>query len=247
MAQFSTDYTAQNLSGIDGLMGSVASRAQGGCYVRFFWDQVRLKDGKVETRLALVRQPVGDVSTVSVRHIKPEAAARDFPQEWHNFNTYQDGAPSGTPLTELPGLTQSMIGIVIANGIRCVEDLADIPAEVAAQGGMDLNKSRQIAIKWLQQRDENADDIDMAGRLAEIEARMNSLQRENETLRQSNMRLEARAEARAEMRGAVAQGAPAGASGLVMVADPEGLGMPGNDADMFGPVASDDDIDPLAD
>lgn len=249
MAQISADLTSSNLSGLDNLMSSVASRASGGCYVRFFWDQIRLKTGDVETRLFLVRQPVGDTHTVSVRRVTPEFAAREFPEEWHRFNTYDDGAPTGTPLSELPGATHSMIGIVLSNGVRSIEDLADLPADIAAQGGMDLNRARQLALAWVKRRDDSAGDIDLAGKIAQMEARMNAIAKENEALRQANLKLEARAEARAEYGTAAAPAAGQQMIGnAIAVADPEGLGSPSGDEDMFGPLMSEgDDIDPLAD
>ena len=164
--------TTMDLSSVFG--GAVQS--SGGLLVQFFYYRVQFggrqnpMKGKFETRLAVALQPRGDRLTVAVRNLTEEQAQRDFPAEWQHFKVYMDTPTTGTPLHELPGATQSMIGLLALHGIRSIEDMANLPADVCAQIGMDAQTASRLAKIWLGRKDGNQDDIMTAERLATTES-----------------------------------------------------------------------------
>jgi hypothetical protein len=166
---------APNLSGTD--LSSVFGgevQSSGGLMVQFFYHRVRIggkqtSTGKFETRLAVALKPRGDMLTLAVRPITEEEAQRQFPGEWQQFKMYMDTPTRGTPLYELPGATQSMIAILVLGGIRSIEDLVNLPADVCSQMGMDATHAQNLAKVWIQRKNGAADDIGMAERLAALE------------------------------------------------------------------------------
>ncbi len=176
--------TTMDLSSVFG--GAVQS--SGGLLVQFFYYRVQFggrqnpMKGKFETRLAVALQPRGDRLTVAVRNLTEEQAQREFPAEWQHFKMYMDAPTNGTPLHELPGATQSMIGLLALHGIRSIEDMANLPADICAQIGMDAQTASRLAKIWLGRKDGNQDDIMTAERLATTES---ALERALAELRQA--------------------------------------------------------------
>ncbi len=172
------------------------TQGTGGLLVEFFYLRVRFGGetgpyaGKFETRLCVAKQPRGDRLTVAVSYITEAEAQQQFPAEWQMFKTYMDTPTRGTPLHELPGATQSMVAILVLHGIRSIEDLAVLPADVASQIGLDATTARNLALRWIDLRDGNSQEIANAERLAKMEAELALLREQNATLARNNDVLE---------------------------------------------------------
>ena len=179
------DLTSADLSA---QLGGVASR--GGMNIEFFYNRIRYGDangalaGKMETRLYVALQPKGDRLTVAIERTTEAEAAKRFPAEWNYFKNYQGAPTSGTPLHELPGISQSMIAMLVLNGIRSIEDLVEIPADVANTIGLDAVTARNIAVQWSARKNGASKTIelaDQAGRaemeLAQALARIRDLEK----------------------------------------------------------------------
>lgn len=223
--------TDMDLSSVFG--GAVQST--GGLLVQFFYYRVQFGGrlnplkGKYETRLAVALQPRGDRLSVAVRNLTEEEAQRDFPAEWQHFKVHMDTPTSGTPLYDLPGVTQSMIGLLALHGIRSIEDMANVPADVCAQIGMDANTASRLAKIWLGRKDGSIDDIQTAERLATTEAALQTSNEELRRLRETVAAQERAIEAIQRMGGAhqatsplgVQMGQPAMDNRGALLVDPE--------------------------
>lgn len=254
--------TQMDLSSVFG--GAVQS--SGGLLVQFFYYRVQFggrqnpMKGKFETRLAVALQPRGDRLTVAVRNLTEEQAQRDFPAEWQHFKVYMDTPTTGTPLHELPGATQSMIGLLALHGIRSIEDMANLPSDICAQIGMDAQTASRLAKIWLGRKDGNQDDIMTAERLATTESALEralaELRQAKETIAVQDRTLEAVQRIGGQQQGVspmgIATGRPTtGLDGVLMVDtdDYRNAGEPTVDVFTAPRVVSDasDMIDPLAD
>lgn len=148
--------------------------ATGDIMVKFFYTRIKLAtknpelDGKYETRLCVAKQPKGDRSTVATVFIDEKTAARMFPREFDHFTRNEDLPTSGTPLSELPGITISQIGLMAINGLRSIEDVASITTDQAAEIGFDATRAHKLAVAWIE-RATNAKPLTQA---AETEARL---------------------------------------------------------------------------
>lgn len=186
---------ALNLTGAD--LGShlmTASRGAGGLNIQFFYNQVAIngrggRPARLETRLCVAKQPKGDRFTIACTEITEEEAMREFPQEFVAFKRYQEVPTNGTPLHELPGISQSQIAILTLNGLRSVEDLADLSTDTLSQVGMEATHAHRLAVNWLKRRDASAETIRLseieaarAQEKAEAEARMEALEKQNNAL-----------------------------------------------------------------
>jgi hypothetical protein len=246
---YARDYSDIDLSGD---LRSVSSR--GGLNVQFFWMRVQTKsrnartNGRMETRLCVALQPKGDSKTIATRFITEPQAQREFPIEWAQFKEYQETPTAGTPLHELPGISQSQIALLALHGLRSVEDLAEVPEDVVSQIGYDATQARKIATHWLSRREVNLPLISAA----EVQARADI---ESKTLRDQIAALEHQIAVLSAAQ-QVQAGATAGAAstGVIEVANeaPTAREVPFE----FGPsdvVAGSDDLnagadpDPLAD
>lgn len=177
-------------------MGPVASK--GGLNVGFFYARVQLKtrraqfNGQFETRLFVAMQPKGDRFTIAKEPITERDASTRFPAEFAAFRNYQDTPSRGTPLMELPGISQSQIALLAVNGIRSIEDLVGLSADVVAQVGMEATTAFKVAQRWTAKKADAGDDIGMAGQVAALEI-------ENRTYRDAMRDMEA------QMKGLQAQ------------------------------------------
>lgn len=243
-------------------MGTVAERvaSSGGMNIGFYYERVKIKsrmatlNGKYETRLFVAMQPKGDKYSVAKEPISEVLAQQLFPAEYARFKNYQDAPTHGTPLLELPGISQSQIAILNLNGIRSIEDLVGLSPDIVAQVGMEASTAHKIALKWHQKRTGSSDDIAMAGKLSEVEAQNRQYQ---DTLKAMEARMavmSAQLELIGRSGGMAAQpnaGAVAGVggavpeSGVVVAAEPDFSNLP----DMpFGSGVTDvrEDPDPLS-
>ncbi len=258
---FARDLTGADLSSH---MGPV--KASGGLNIAFFYTKVRLKtknakkNGKVETRLCVAKQPKGDRFTTAVQFISPEQASQQFPREFAMFQQYEEVPTTGTPISELPGMSQSQIGIMLINGIRSVEDLCEVSEDLVAQMGLDAARSQRLAKQWLAKAQGEADQIRVAEVEAAADAERRALMERLERLEEHAKRLEMQNEAlRSNAGGQQGSAAPQaiGPDGAVAVESKDDLPYDVSqfdDDDVFGgsEVVTDgnddlggDEIDPL--
>lgn len=206
----SRDLTGADLSSHLGLVAGA-----GKVRISFAYEQVRLRtadmsrNGSVETRLVLVKQPLRDPQTCSRSAISKEEAQRRFPQEWQLFSTYQDVPSDGTPLTELPGMTRQQIAMLAVNDLRSVEDLLDLSSDDAAQLGMETSRARKLAVQWKAKVDEASDEMLEAENYAKAMTAMKALEQRLAKMEEQNIRLEAENKAIRSMGGGALQGAQA--------------------------------------
>lgn len=200
-------------------LGPVAGT--GGLNVQFFWIKVRSesanpeRNGKYVNRLCVAKMPKGDRLTIATRFITEEQAMRDFPREFAMFKENQDVPTQGTPLHELPGITQSQIGILLLYNLRCVEDVAACADEHINAMGYDAREAKKLAARWVAKRDSNADVIDSAKLEAARDAEMTRLRKSQTELERRNIELEAQLKAFMSMQGGSGQsGGPAQLGGL---------------------------------
>lgn len=173
-------------------LGPVASK--GGLNVGFFYARVQLKsrraayNGQFQTRLFVAIQPKGDRYTISKQPITERDAQTRFPAEYAAFKNYQDMPSRGTPLMELPGVSQSQIALLSVNGIGSIEDLLSLPQDIVSQVGMEATTAYKIARAWAERKEDSGADVGMAREVAALEI-------ENKTLRDGISQMEAQMKA----------------------------------------------------
>lgn len=201
-ARFSRDLTSMDLS--DDL-GPVQSK--GGYYVQFFYVRVRIEtadatlNGTFQTRLCIAKAPIGDRLTVSTREIDELTASREHPREFAAFKQYEDVPTNGTPLHELPGVSQSQIAILVLNNLRSIEDVANLQPEQITGMGMDALQAHKLAKRWLDAKVGAVDLIGAAERDAQTSAEMADLKRRAEASEKQNAMLQAQVQALMQMSG----------------------------------------------
>lgn len=201
-------------------LGPVASRGAGGLNVQFFYGQVRTKSrnasttGRIETRLFVAKQPKGDRFTVAIRAITEDEAQRQFPREFAAFKQYEDVPTNGTPLSELPGISQSQIGMLVINGLRSIEDLAEISSDAVGQLGLEVISAHRLAKRWVDRRNEQGDVIKSAEIEAKAQMERDALARRLAAMEAHNQQLQAQIAAMQTMGG---RPAPAGDAGVIAV------------------------------
>lgn len=172
-------------------LGPVTSR--GSVLVSFEYIRVAVKSrmpgqrNRLETRLAVRLKPMGERYSEAIEQISEEDAQRLYPQEFAHFKNYQDVPTRGTPLSELPGMSQSMIGLCVINGLRSVEDLAAITDDAAAQCGLDVSSAHRLAKRWTDKRDQNMPAIETSDEMARL-VEMNRTLTDRLTAMEINMR-----------------------------------------------------------
>lgn len=157
-------------------MGPVAG--SGGLYVTFGYLRVRTSDGNWVTKLAVFKQPRGDRLTVAVRFVTEAMAAQQFPVEFAQFRSTGENPHHGTPLSELPGMSMSQIGLLMIHGIRSIEDLVSTPTETINGMGLDAIQAKKVADHWASGKDAASDVLTSAKREAELEAKLAEAQRQ---------------------------------------------------------------------
>lgn len=202
--------------------------ATGGLIVEFYYARIRFGGntgpyaGKFETRLFVALQPRGDRLSVAHVQLTEEDAMREYPAEWHAFKTYQDTPTSGTPLHELPGTSNSMIGVLVLHGIRSIEDLVNLPADVANQIGLDAVTARNIALSWVSKKSEAGNSLDLAEELARTSTALEDAMMQLRVLRENAVVQERTLAALTQMGGAPAQAAAQYGTGEAVAVDTEG-------------------------
>ena len=156
----SRDMTQADLSSH---LGLVAGR--GGLNIQFFYAKTRIEcadvalNGTYQTRLCVAKMPKGDRLTIATRFISEEQAAAMFPREFAMFKQYEDVPTDGTPLYELPGISQSQIAMLTVHNLRSIEDLAGMAIEHINGMGLDARSAHKLAVRWLASKTDNADLI----------------------------------------------------------------------------------------
>jgi len=128
------------------------------------------KNGTVETRLAIRRQPKGDRLTVSRRYITERKAKELYPVHYQAYVDTGEVPTVGTPLEDLPGISRSQINLLVINGVRSIEDVLSVGPDRLGGLGYSATKAYQVAKRWDDQRKENAELITMADVEAKFEA-----------------------------------------------------------------------------
>lgn len=194
----------------------------GGLNIQFFYTKTRVESANPErngvwrTRLCVAKMPKGDRLTIATRFITEEQAAREFPREFAMFKQYQDVPTQGTPLHELPGITQSQIGILVIHNLRCIEDVAACDDALVNQMGYDARQAKKLALRWLQNRDGNADEIERSKADAARDAELLRLRKSQEETNKLNIELQAQVRALMAMQGqSPSQGAAGSSATLV--------------------------------
>lgn len=207
-------------------LGPVAG--SGGLNIQFFYVRTRVESadpnrhGQHRTRLCVAKMPKGDRLTIATRFITEEQASREFPREFAMFKQYQDVPTQGTPLHELPGITQSQIGILVIHNLRCIEDVAACDDALVNQMGYDARQAKTLAVRWLNNRTQNSDVIEKAQADAARDAELARLRKAQEETNRRNIELEAQVRALITMQGqSTAQGAAT--TGPTLVDRPDDL------------------------
>lgn len=237
------DVTDSNLA----QLGEVTSK--GGLIVRFGYRRIDA-NGRMVDRLVVEQQPRGDRSTVSLRYITEEQATKLFPEQYARFSQARGHVSNGTPLSEIPGITNSHIGRLTLHGLTSVEELLKTSTVALQQIGRDAVKAHEIASDWATGRDLAAEIIDRADVTAELLEQKTALQTERDSLRQKNLELQMRLEAFESIRGGgfeMAASAPdAGERGRIQPDDPDEYGEVDDSDAMFDTGTAVLDADPLA-
>lgn len=206
-------------------LGPVAGT--GGLNVQFFYVRTRVesanpeRNGMYRTRLCVAKMPKGDRLTIAVRFITEEQAMQQFPREFSMFKQYQDVPTQGTPLHELPGITQSQIGVLVIHNLRCIEDVAACDDALINQMGYDARQAKKLAVRWIENIKGNADLIDTAKTDAARDAELERMRKSQAELERRNIELEAKLQAFMSLQGQAPAAASTGA--MQMVDRPDGL------------------------
>jgi hypothetical protein len=190
--RFSRDMTDADLSTH---MQSVT--AKGGVHVQFQHVKVKLtttdpaKAGQTVTRLSILKQPKGDRSTVAARFISEDRARQEYPREFAAFTESAEAPTTGTPLSELPGLSASQIGMLVLNGLRSVEDLCEVSEDQMGQLGLDAIRAQKIAKAWMGKAEGASEAIAVADLEAKFKLQNDAMQRQFDAMTERNKQLEA--------------------------------------------------------
>ncbi|WP_395542721.1 hypothetical protein [Neotabrizicola sp. sgz301269] len=203
-------------------MAPVAGR--GGLHVQFFYMQVRvsdpdpLKNGSYVTKLCVAKMPIGDRLTCATRFISEAEAMRQFPQQFAQFKSTGEVPTTGTPITELPGISQAHIGLLMIHNIRSIEDLVSLRSEQVQTMGLDINHAWTVAKRWVERREENSDLTASAARETAMEMALVEANRQKEASDRQVLELKAQIEAMKAM-GAGGQIVPGMAAAATIAAN----------------------------
>jgi len=196
-------HNALNVSSLSGanLGKEFSSVHGGGVYITFQWDMVKLKyvdpekNGKTQRRLRLTKQPIGDPSTAATSYITEDEARQNFPAEWEYFTKHGDMPETGTPLSELPGISVSQMQIMQIAGLRSIEDVLGVGEEIINRVGHEGRMVRSVAEAWKKNADEHSDMINFAEAKANSEAAIAAAKQRAERAEASSREMAARLEA----------------------------------------------------
>lgn len=193
--RLSPNLTGSDLSSHLGPVGG----GGGGLYIQFFYARIKIQsvdpalNGKYDTRLCVAKVPKGDRLTIATRFIDEEQAAREFPMEYAQFKQYEAVPTSGTPLQELPGISQSQIAYLTIYNVRSIEDLAAMAQEQVSQMGLEAAQAYAVARKWIVAKSDAQPMLDQAQTetvlAAELKSIRDQLSDANRTIIEQNAKL----------------------------------------------------------
>jgi hypothetical protein len=248
-----------NLTHLD-LSGTMAPvQGSGGLRIQFFYARVWVQPldlpGEWDTRLCVAKAIKGDARSIAVTEISPELAAWQFPDDWATFTATEALPAQGTPMQELPGLTQSQLAYLALYHVRTIEDLAELGSERAGQLGLEVAHAYRKAVGWLERAHGNAALIDAATRDLATERELDRLRQRDVERDREMIELRAMVKAQAAMGGAAVPAAMAGPLAVdgepirvrEGVQDPFAVGSTGSVSgnDDLGGDAADDGLDGL--
>lgn len=193
--RLSPNLTGSDLSSHLGPVGG----GGGGLYIQFFYARIKIQsvdptlNGKYDTRLCVAKVPKGDRLTIATRFIDEEQAAREFPMEYAQFKQYEAVPTSGTPLQELPGISQSQIAYLTIYNVRSIEDLAAMAPEQMSQMGLEAAQAYAVAKKWVSAKTDAQPMLDSAQAETVLAAELKSIKDQladaNRTIIEQNAKL----------------------------------------------------------
>lgn len=196
----------QSANDFSDVMAQVAGN--GNLSVQFFYKQIRIEDalnplsnGTFRTVLCVRKRPHGDKYTEAVRMISERLAQQLYPREYAYFKQSEDVPTDGTPLAEVPGMSQSQIAIMVLHGVRCVEDLVGLSDDQVSQIGMDARMAHGVATKWLKAKQGSEVMIAEAMREAALSAQNERLAADNAAMAQRLAQLSAQVDLLMKMGG----------------------------------------------
>lgn len=234
--QFVTDFSGSDFSD---QMGPVT--ANGSMTIQFFYAHVRIEDpmdpsqnGTYKTRLCVRKRPHGDRLTEAVRFISEAQAMQLYPREFAYFKQNQDVPTNGTPLSELPGITQSQIAILVIHNVRCIEDLVGLSVDQVGQIGMDARAAHALAARWTDSKTANGDLIRDAAADAAMKAENDQLRADRMAMSQAMAEMKAQLDllTRMGLQGGQAAVTGQGPAAPVLV-DADGMGEDAPASEMF--------------
>jgi hypothetical protein len=181
---------------IEGL-GLVAGT--GGIRVDFYYDQVEIAPPpggtpRTEARLFVRKRPRGDRMTEARECITEQEAGQRWPREWAAFQATGETPTTGTPLSDLPGITKRQISLLNAYNIGSVQDLLAMDRGRISEMGTDATRAQMLARTWHEQQVEQREVIDVADLMAKMQARDDANERQMNLLREANARMQAQIE-----------------------------------------------------
>lgn len=144
--------------------------------VRFYMDAAPVmdpitKEERTEPRLHIEFPILGEPT--KVRRLATERDKRQYADAWRAFDRGLEAVAHGTPLEQLPGITQHLVQLAALHGIRTVEDMTDERA--AASLGMHGRALRAQCVAWLENK-AGAEALDRAAALERATATIEQLQ-----------------------------------------------------------------------
>lgn len=162
--------------GVFGTVNHAGLRANTRLSVRFYMDTAVVTDADTkqerhEPRLHIEFPILGEATKVR-RLARDEDKAR-YADAWRAFSEGLSAPLQGTPLENLPGITQQLVQIAALHGVRTIEQMTDERA--AAALGMHGRPLRAQCVAWLEQK-AGAADLDRAAALERATAQIEAMQ-----------------------------------------------------------------------
>ncbi len=157
-----------------------------GLAVSFFWAKIPiygdngLPTGELRDKLCVAKAIIGDFKTVACKMISEEQAQRQFPREYAAFTQQMELPDDGTPLQELPGITQSQIGLMLLNHVRTVEQAAKLTEAQVSALGLVGQQVHDWSKRWLDMREGASEELDTTSELAALKAQLAHLSNVND-------------------------------------------------------------------
>ena len=172
---------------------------------KFYYEQTPITTAgddeiRVEPRLCIAFSILGE-STVT-RRLATEQDKKDYAAVWQAFAEGREAPLEGTPIEQLPGITERVAALAAIHGIRTVEQMATDKAMMML--GMEGREWNARAKAWLEQK-AGAAALDQAAAVAAMQAQIEKM---TKAMAAMQMQLEVKDAALTAMKQATGQ--PAG-------------------------------------